>query len=296
MLFALNLAAPAQEIINLYPGTIPGAIPTPGDYIESTPTPADGKLRTSKVSTPTLTVYLPAKDKANGTAVVICPGGGYAILAISHEGYDIAKKFNEIGVAAIVLKYRLPSDAIMKDRSFGPLQDAQQAIYTVRANAGKWGINPEKVGIMGFSAGGHLASSLTVHYADVKIANEKKLSLRPDFSVLIYPVITFGATTHGGSKKNLIGENPSADKVQYFSNETGVDANTPPTFMVHANNDKTVPVENSILFNQALVKNSVPAELHIFQSGGHGFGLHNKTTDQQWFDMLASWLKGNKML
>jgi acetyl esterase/lipase len=296
VLFSLNLATQAQEVMNLYPGAIPGAKATPADYVETTPTPTDGKLRTSKVSMPTLTVYLPAKDKANGVAVVVCPGGGYSMLAISHEGHDIAKKFNEIGVAAVVLKYRLPSDAIMTDRSFGPLQDAQQAIYTVRANAEKWNINPEKVGVIGFSAGGHLASSLTVHYRDVKISNEKQLSLRPDFSILIYPVITFGATTHGGSRKNLIGDDAPADKVKYFSNETGVDANTPPTFMVHANDDKTVPVENSILFNQALVKNKVPAELHIFQSGGHGFGLHNKTTDQQWFGMLQSWLKGNKIL
>jgi acetyl esterase/lipase len=293
---SLHLTAQAQEVMNLYPGKIPGAKATPAEYTETSVTGADGKTRVGKVSKPTLTIYLPAKEKATGAAVLICPGGGYSIVAISHEGYNVAEKFNEIGVAAFVLKYRLPSDEIMTDRNFGPLQDVQQAMYTIRANAEKYNINPAKVGVMGFSAGGHLAASLTVHYRDVKIANEKKLSLRPDFSVLMYPVISFGDVTHAGSKKSLIGADAPAEKVKYFSNETGVDAETPPTFLVHANNDKTVPVENSILFNQAMVKNNVPSELHIFQSGGHGFGLNNKTTDQQWFDMLVSWLKGNKIL
>lgn len=293
---AANAPAFAQEVVELYLDKIPGAIAAPSDYVENSVTGTDGKTRVSKVSKPTLTVYLPAKEKATGTAVIICPGGGYSMLAISHEGHDVAKKFNEIGVAAFVLKYRLPFDGIMEDRSFGPLQDAQQAIYDVRANAEKWGVDPSKIGVMGFSAGGHLASSLTVHYRDVKINNKKQLSLRPDFSILIYPVVTFTESTHGGSKKNLIGADAADGKMKYFSNETGVDAETPPTFMVHANDDKVVPVENSILFNQALVKHKVPAELHIYQAGGHGFGLNNKTTDDQWFTSLHNWMKGNKFL
>lgn len=296
VLLSLSVVAEGQEVVDLYTGPIPGAKKTPADYVESTVTGADGITRVSKVSKPTLSVFLPAKDKATGAAVIICPGGGYGILAISHEGYDVAKRFNEIGVAAFVLKYRLPADEIMTDRSFGPLQDAQQAIYDVRLNAKKWNVDPAKIGIMGFSAGGHLASSLTVHYNDVKIKNEKQLSLRPDFSILIYPVVTFGESTNPGSKINLVGNAPSEEKVTYFSNETGVNADTPPTFMVHANDDKAVPVKNSTQFNEALVKAGVKGELHIYQAGGHGFGLNNKTTTEDWFKTLGSWMKSNKLL
>lgn len=174
--------------------------------------------------------------------------------------------------------------------------DAEQAIYLVRKNAAKWDINPSKIGIMGFSAGGHLASTLTVHYDDVKILNPEKLSLRPDFSILIYPVISFGTFAHQGSAVNLIGKNGTAGQKEYFSNEKHVNADTPPTFLVHANDDGGVPVENSILFNQALVKNKVKAEMHLYQGGGHGFGLNNKTTTDDWFERLKNWMKANKWL
>jgi acetyl esterase/lipase len=286
----------AQEIVNLYEGKIPGSKTTPADYKEVSPVGADGITRTAKVSVPTLTVFLPAKEKATGAAVIICPGGGYGILAIDHEGFNVAKRFNEIGVAAFVLKYRLPSDAIMEDKSIGPMMDAEQAIYLVRKNAAKWDISPSKIGIMGFSAGGHLASTLTVHYDDIKIPNPEKLSLRPDFSILIYPVISFGTFAHQGSAINLIGKNGTAAQREYFSNEKHVNANTPPTFLVHANNDPGVPVENSILFNQALVKNKVKAEMHLYQEGGHGFGLNNKTTKDDWFERLKNWMTANKWL
>jgi acetyl esterase/lipase len=286
----------AQEILDLYPGKIPGAKPVPATYKEIDVV-KDGKVTSgTKVSRPTLTMYQPEASKANGTAVIICPGGGYSHLALGHEGEDVARKFNEYGVTAFVLKYRLPSDSIMTDKSFGPLQDAQQAIYLLRKNAAAWKINPSRIGIMGFSAGGHLASTLTVHYADVKIENKEKLSLRPDFSVLIYPVLSFISSPHTGSVKNLIGANGSDAQKEYFSNERHADANTPITFMVHANDDATVPVENSILFNQALVKNKVPVETHLYQGGGHGFGLNNKTTTDQWFDRLTAWMKANKFL
>jgi acetyl esterase/lipase len=195
-----------------------------------------------------------------------------------------------------VLKYRLPSDAIMEDKSTGPMMDAEQAIYLVRKNAMKWGVDPAKIGIMGFSAGGHLASTLTVHYDDLKIPNPEKLSLRPDFSILIYPVISFGTFAHQGSAINLIGKNGTAEQREYFSNEKHVNANTPPTFLVHANDDGGVPVENSILFNQALVKNKVKAEMHLYQGGGHGFGLNNKTTKDDWFERLKNWMTANKWL
>lgn len=286
----------AQEIVNLYTGTIPGSKPAPADYQE---TPAPGKASNAgvtKVSVPQFYVYLPVKEKATGTAVIICPGGGYGGLAIGHEGHDVAKKFNEIGVTAFVLKYRLPSDAIMVDKSFGPMMDVQQAIYLVRKNAAQWNVNPGKIGIMGFSAGGHLASTLTVHYKDVKIENKEGLSLRPDFSILIYPVITFAEFTHAGSVKNLIGANGTEAQKEYFSSDKQVNAETPPTFLVHANDDMAVPVQNSIFFNLALVKHKVKGEMHIYQNGGHGFGLNNKTTDDVWFDRLDNWMKANKFL
>lgn len=286
----------AQENVLLYPGAIPGSKPTPVDFKEVIEDGKDGILRVSKVSQPTLSVFLPAKEKATGAAVIICPGGGYGILAIGHEGYDVAKRFNEIGVAAFVLKYRLPDNAIMLDKSFGPLQDAQQAIYELRKHAAKWNINPSKIGIMGFSAGGHLAASLTVHYGDVKIENKEKLDLRPDFSVLIYPVISFRASPHTGSAKNLAGPNATEAQKDYFSNEKYVNAQTPLTFLVHANDDQTVPVENSVVFNQALVKAGVKSEMHLYQGGGHGFGLNNKTTADQWFDRLVNWMKANQII
>ncbi len=283
-----------QQVLPLYSGAIPGAKSTPADYQELTVMRGERGAGISKVSVPTLTLYEPAKGKSNGTAVIICPGGGYSGLAMGHEGHQVAERFASIGVTAFVLKYRLPSDAIMLDRSVGPLQDVQQAIYNVRKNAGKWNIDPAKIGIMGFSAGGHLASSLTVHYKDVKIENKEGISLRPNFSVLIYPVISFTEFAHAGSAKNLVGTDETL--LQYFSNDKYVNSETPPTFMVHANDDKTVPVQNSILFNLAMVKAKAKAELHIYQAGGHGFGMKNPTTTEDWFLNLESWLKGNKLL
>jgi acetyl esterase/lipase len=284
----------AQQVLPLYPGAIPGAKPTPVDYQEIITMRGERGAGITKVSLPTLTLYQPAKVKSNGTAIIICPGGGYSGLAMGHEGYQVAERFASIGVTAFVLKYRLPNDAIMTDKSVGPLQDVQQAIYNVRKNAEKFNVDPAKIGIMGFSAGGHLASSLTVHYKDVKIENKEGVSLRPDFSVLIYPVISFTESAHTGSAKNLAGEDPAL--LQYFSNDKYVDAETPLTFMVHANDDKTVPVQNSILFNLALVKAKAKGELHIYQAGGHGFGMKNTTTTEDWFLSLEGWMKGNKFL
>lgn len=286
----------AQELMALYPGAIPGARKVPSTYQEVRKM-ADGKLTgLEKVSHPTLTLYQPEAGKANGTAVIICPGGGYQHLAVAHEGEEVARRFAEEGVTAFVLVYRLPSDSIMMDKSSGPLQDAQQAIYLVRKNAGKWNINPDKVGIVGFSAGGHLASSLAVHYRDSKIVNQEKINLRPDFAVLLYPVISFLASPHTGSVKNLIGPDGTQAQKEYFSNELHVDSETPLTFIMQANDDRTVPVENSILFNQALVKNKVPVEMHLYQGGGHGFGLHNKTTQDDWFERLHNWMLANSLL
>lgn len=285
----------AQEVMPLYPGKIPGAKTPPASYKEIQVTKNGKVTGVNKVFNLTLSLYQPAAGTATGTAVIICPGGGYAHLAIDHEGEEVARKFAAIGITAFVLKYRLPDDTTMVDKSFGPLQDAEEAIYTVRKNARQWNLDPAKIGIMGFSAGGHLASSLTVHYADVKIENEEKLSLRPDFAILIYPVISFLASPHTGSVKNLIGAEGTMPQREYFSNEKHVNAQTPISFLVHANDDQTVPVENSILFDQALVKNKVPVETHLYQAGGHGFGLHNKTTTDEWFDHLKNWLKANSL-
>ena len=288
------MTASAQQVIPLYKGAIPGSKPAPLDYKEETVAGTDGVSRVSKVTEPSLLAYIP--NKPNGTAVIICPGGGYSILSIDKEGVAVAKKFNELGITAFVLKYRLPSDLIMEDKSTGPLQDALQAIYLVRKNASAWQIDPNKIGIMGFSAGGHLAGSLSVHYNDLKVQNEEKISLRPDFSILIYGVISFSNETHKGSLTRLLGENPTEAQRRYFSSELQVNAQTPIAFLVHANNDATVPVKNSILYNEALTKNKVLAEMHIYPQGGHGFGFNNKTTNDQWFDRLKNWMVASKLL
>lgn len=283
----------AQQEMPLYSGPIPNSKPGP-DLEKEEPGRKPGFRSLSLVSQPTLASFLPAKDKATGAAVVICPGGGYQHLAIDHEGMEVARLFNEWGIASFVLKYRLPSDDIMVDKKFGPLQDAQRAIQLVREHAAEWNIDPKKVGIMGFSAGGHLASTAGTHFDTARIENKNNISLRPDFMILIYPVISFSdAIAHKGSRENLIGKQAGLSQVQRFSNELHVNANTPPTFLLHATDDRTVPVDNSIQFYEALIKNKVPAEMHIFQAGGHGFGLHNPTTDNQWSDALKSWLTTN---
>jgi acetyl esterase/lipase len=290
----LMVKAGAQEVIPLYKGAIPGAKPAPADYKETIVNGTDGVSRVSMVTDPTLTIYQPKKP--NGTAVIICPGGGYSILAFDKEGTLVAKKLAEIGITAFVLKYRLPSDQIMEDKSMGPLQDALQAIYLVRKNASIWGVNPLKIGIMGFSAGGHLAGSASVHYNDIKVQNQDNISLRPDFSILMYGVISFGQYTHKGSLTRLLGENPTEAQRKYWSSELQVNEKTPIAFLVHANNDGTVPVKNSIMYNEALTKFKVPAEMHIYPAGGHGFGLNNKTTTDNWFERLTNWFTANKLL
>jgi len=257
-------------------------------------TTRDNVTRIAKVSNPTLTVFKP--DRPNGKAVIICPGGGYAILAFDKEGTRVAEEFNKWGVTAFVLKYRLPDDSINIDRSLAPLQDAQQAIRWIRANAPQYGIDRNKIGIMGFSAGGHLASTAATHYnfkADA--VNNDTTSARPDFAVLIYPVISFDSTFgHKGSRNNLVGANASKEKFDFYSNELQVSSTTPPTFLIHAGDDATVPVENSIRFYQSCIKNKVPAEMHIYPRGGHGFGMYNKATDDYWMERLRNWLNSIK--
>ncbi|WP_316804645.1 alpha/beta hydrolase [Pedobacter nototheniae] len=280
----------AQQIIPLYQDTIPGS-KYAENYKEVSETGQDGIIRISKVTVPDLMVFQAPANIANGAAVIICPGGGYSILAYNHEGTEVAKRFNEIGVTAFVLKYRLPSDEIMVDKTYALLQDAEQAIYLVRKNARQYAVKPNKIGVMGFSAGGHLASTLLTHYNDLKISDAEKISLRPDFGALIYPVISFEQSVHTGTMKNLLGPNPSDALKHYFSANQNVTKKTPPIFLVQAEDDKTVSVQNSILMNDALIKHKVKTELYLYAKGGHGFGLHNKTSDVDWFNLLRDWLK-----
>ncbi|MGZ3923372.1 MAG: alpha/beta hydrolase [Flavisolibacter sp.] len=291
MLFAAVSFGQNQQSILLYPEKVPNSKSATADYIEK-----NDKGWITKVTQPTLTIFRPDSNKATGTAIIVIPGGAYIGIAYNHEGIDVARKFAEAGVTAFLLKYRLPSDLIMSDRSIGPLQDAQRAVQIVRERAREWQIDPTKVGVIGFSAGGHLASTVGTHYKKVVIDNKANTDLRPDFMALIYPVITMGELTHGGSKQNLIGQDASADLVKLFSNEEQVDATTPPTFLVHAGDDKVVPVQNSLMMYEAIIKAGGKAEMQIYQAGGHGFGLNNVTTSDKWFDHCIAWLKSNKLL
>ena len=286
-----SVLAQDAKPIKLYPKGVPNSKPAPAGYAEK-----NESNRISMVTDPTLTPFFPEKGKANGAAIIVCPGGGYSRLAIDHEGWAVAKKFSEIGVTAFVLTYRLPSDAIMEDKSIGPLQDAQRSIQLVRQRAKEWGIDTARVGIIGFSAGGHLASTAVTHFNKAVIDNKDNINLRPSFGVLMYPVITFGPEMHRGSKDNLIGKTPTQEQTDLYSNEKQVTPATPPTFLVHAEDDKTVPVANSIMFYQAMVKAGVKGELHLYQAGGHGFGLVNKTTKEEWFEACKHWMDANGWL
>ncbi|HLZ16915.1 MAG TPA: alpha/beta hydrolase [Cyclobacteriaceae bacterium] len=288
---ALPMTSHAQTTIDLYPGNIPNSKPSANEEVSEL---RDGITLISKITRPTLGIFLPSKEKANGTAVIICPGGGYWVNAISHEGTDVALQFTAMGVAAFVLKYRIPNDATMEKKESGPLQDAQQAIKIVRQQASEWNIDIHKVGIMGFSAGGHLASTAGTHFNKSLIANAEKINLRPDFMILIYPVISFqDSIAHTGSRVQLLGKHPSHDLQNYFSNELQVTKDTPPTFLVHATDDDGVKVENSLVFYQHLIAHKIPAELHTYQNGGHGFGLNNKTTIDKWMERCKNWMTSN---
>lgn len=280
--------AQAQQEMPLYPNGVPNAKQVPNT--QKSVTDKNGVLRISEVTVPTLTVYPADADKANGTAVIICPGGGYAILAASHEGSDVASVFNKMGVTAFVLKYRLPNDNAQIDKSIAPLQDAQQALRTVRKDASKYGINPNKIGIMGFSAGGHLASTAGTHFNKQVGEVTSEVSVRPDFMILGYPVITFKDFGHAGSRINLVGQTADQTLIDEYSNELHVTKDTPPTFLVHAGDDTAVPVKNSLEFYQGLQKNGVNAELVIYPKGGHGFGMNNKTTKEKWMDNVKNWM------
>jgi acetyl esterase/lipase len=294
----MNTLAFSQKVdsLALYPAEVPGLISSKKP--EKTWRNTDNILCVRDIQAPKIYVYTP-KKKTTDACVLIYPGGGYYILAIEHEGHEIAKWYNERGMTAIVVKYRTPQDEFMTNKEIRPLQDAQQAIRMVRKNALKFGINPNKLGIMGFSAGGHLASTAGTHFKKpVGEATDDGISLRPDFMILMYPVISFSDKFgHIGSRTSLLGENPSSEKIDEYSNEKNVDADTPPTFLVSTSDD-WVNVQNSVEFLMACKKHKVPAEMHVYESGGHGYALkkNKKGPVETWDARLEDWLKFRKYL
>lgn len=284
MFFSFN--ADAQQIVELYQGAIPNSKKSAKQE-----TTNSGIIR--GITKPTLEIYEPEKAKATGAAVIICPGGGYGVVVYQGEGISTAKEFTKNGVTAFVLKYRLPDDSIMVDKKIGPLQDLQQAIKLVRENAAKWAIDVNKVGIMGFSAGGHLAATGATLYEKAYVENSKNTNLRPDFQILVYPVVSFqDSLTHGDSRKNLLGIQPSKETIDLFSNELQVTKNTPPAYLTHAADDKAVDVDNSIIYFEKLRHLGVEAEMHVYPKGGHGFVFRHKG----WMDPLFAWMRNNNWL
>jgi acetyl esterase/lipase len=276
---------PPTQTLPLYEGAPPNRIAAPDEERSG---PRGG---IEKVSNPTITTYLPGIGKAAGSAIIIFPGGGYVMESYDYEGKPAAETFRDHGIAAFIVKYRLPSDAIMPDKSIGPLQDAQQAIRLVRQNAKKWNVEPTKIGIIGFSAGGHLASAAGTHFSKSYIPNDDSISLRPDFMVLVYPVISMtDELTHRGSRDALLGRDPTPATIQSFSNEQHVSDQTPPTFLVHATDDRLVDVDNSVVFYEALHHHNVPAEMVLLAGGNHGFFTIPRS---EWMQPVLRWLARN---
>ncbi|MGE4285438.1 MAG: alpha/beta hydrolase [Phycisphaerae bacterium] len=273
-----SVFAASPEVVPLWDSATPGAIGSEDKDI------------------PVMMPYIPAPEKATGAAIIICPGGGYSGLAMDHEGREIGRWCSSAGIAGFVLRYRLPAKGYPHPV---PLFDAQRAIRLVRSQSDKWNIDPAKIGILGFSAGGHLAASAATHFnAPVTLDGYEsdevdRLSCRPDFSVLVYPVISMqGEITHRGSRNNLLGAEPSKELVELMSNELQVAKDTPPTFLVHASDDKAVAPENSIRFYQALLKADVPVEMHMFLKGGHGFGTRESSGRAgRWTVLCEGWLE-----
>lgn len=273
--FGISDVRSEEEKISLWPGGAPAG---------------DGTTEQAEVP---VTIHRPPADKANGTAMVICPGGGYGMLVREPEGHKIARWLNEYGITGFVLEYRLP-----KGRAFVPLLDAQRTIRTVRANAAKWGVRPDRIGIIGFSAGGHLATTAVTHFDDGNPKADdpvEKTSSRPDFGILVYPVVSMGDLAHKGSRNNLLGNNPSPELVRNFSNETQVTAKTPPVFLVHALDDKVVDPANSRGLYEALVAKKIPAKYLELPSGGHGLNGYKGPMWDAWQKESLAWLAGLKL-
>jgi acetyl esterase/lipase len=280
--------AKAQEFIPLWPkGKMPN---TKGMNLKD----SIANERVYRVGTPGMYAFFPSAQENKGGAVIICPGGGYERLAYVISGTQLAKWFNTMGVSAFVLNYRLPNSPDLKQREIGPLQDVQRAIRLVRANASKWGIKPDKIGVQGSSAGGHLAAMAGAQTADVSAIGDSlnATSFRPDYMILVSPVINLGPYAHAGSRKNLLGGNASNELIEKYSLETQVTSTTPPAFLVHAFNDKTVSARNSLLFYGALLEKGVSASLHVFPQGGHAIALRNNPgSTEQWTGLCEAWMK-----
>jgi len=287
-----DIATGAQPmIVKLWPDGTPHSISIPS--LQERPIQAGNQMKFTGVVNPEIHIYQAPKVKATGTAVVICPGGGYEHITFTKEGEEIAQWFNEHGITGIVLKYRLPSDSIMEDKSMGPLIDAQEALRIVRRNADTWGIDKTKIGVMGFSAGGHLASTLSTQCDERIYVPTDSTSARPDFTILVYPVISMMTPiTHAGSRFHLLGDSPDTASILRFSNDLHVSSNTPPTFLVHSTDDGVVSVENSVLYFKALRTYNVKSDMRLYHTGGHGFGLaKNGKTECEWPGECLRWMK-----
>jgi acetyl esterase/lipase len=241
---------------------------------------------------PELFAYIP-QEIMHAKVFLILPGGGYSHHAMDHEGHQVAKRLNEQGYCAFVLKYRLPSSKQQVDKRIAPIQDAQRALIVIKKKLKDLKLKKPKVGVLGFSAGGHLASTLSTHFeTDYHNQNLSSKQLRPDFSVLVYPVTSMQeGVTHNGSKNNLIGPDFSVEDITRFSNENNINKKTPPTFLIHAKDDKAVPIENSLRYQNELLKNNIPNYLFSYEKGGHGFGMNNKLEARDWFQPMLEWLE-----
>jgi acetyl esterase/lipase len=293
VIFSVGTAAPL-ETLPLWPEGVPG-----NKITEDIQTHAirDGVLRYRKVCVPTLEIHIPQDVKEPRAAVVICPGGAYARLAYTHEGLHTAEVLNTLGMVAAVLMYRLPDDHIMTERHKRPLQDAQRALQILHKKSNVYHIDPNRIGIMGFSAGGHLAATVSTHYNEVLVDGADRDQVKPDFSLLIYPVISMtSGLTHQGSRDNLIGADATQDQVRAYSNELQVRSDMAPVFLLHAADDTAVTVQNSLVFFEALRQENVPVEMFIMDKGGHGFGLRPDSPTSRWFASLESFLKSQHIL
>lgn len=272
LVFFESKKANSQEKLELYSGPIPNSIGT-----------------LTKEEGPYIQVYLPNNTRIGNSGVLIIPGGAYSFLAYDDEGVKISRDFTAKGIAAFVLKYRLPDRKTMKDKTIGPIMDAQQALKIIRENATKWSVDPNKIGVIGFSAGGHLASTLGTHFSRSYIPNKEGTNLRPDFMVLVYPLISMeDSLTHTGSRISLLGIEPTEGAIVNFSSEFQVTKETPPTYLTHCEDDRVVDVKNSILFYQALQKQGVYSELHLVPKGDHGFIQRIPTNE--WLDPILKFL------
>lgn len=280
-----------QSVYHLYEREIPNSRK---HTVKETYEEQDGVVRIGNITIPTIEVFLPDSARHTGAAILIFPGGGYWINAYKHEGVDVAKAFNQRGVAAFVVKYRIPDSATMPNPAIGPIQDAQRALQWVRQRADSLRLDINKIGVLGFSAGGHLASTAGTHFSTPYIDNPQRIGLRPDFMVLVYPVVSFSAPyAHSGSSTKLLGSQPTQSMLHAFSAEKNVNERTPPTFLVHTTEDKSVSPLHSIRLYEALLAQNVPAELHMYQFGKHGFGLQLPNTKESWLERCIHWMEGH---